>query len=328
MCAGVCVSVTECVCYGCIRVCICSYICVRICTTLSCMCKDYLLVQRDVAFGKKNVSSAAPVSGLWLPTLASLYYQDTSTNPLGDTPGCSFWIELSMPTFLVRDYGTAEAVWVRLHVDGDGTIGANLRWIQKTATRLPEAHMLGFGAPGQSVGPWVVDKLGSYVDVRPTQMAPYCSTHLHAVGEGGVKDMDSGTTIRSLDAALVSLGRSANPYPSPVVHAGDPDATARDGAADGSGELNFVLQNNLWDTNYPVSRAHCHICEYVCRWLSSRCQNYISSHIVLMDSSVSHENIALPFCRCGSRSMPLGVTWSFVSGSTCGDFEAFEKICV
>ena len=99
---------------------------------------------------------------------------------------------------------------------------------------------------------WEVDKLGSYVDVRPEVMAPYCSTHLHAAGDGGVRDSASGLIIRSLDAALVSLGAGANPYPSPVVHAGARGVASRAGAADGSGEATFQLMNNLWDTNYPV----------------------------------------------------------------------------
>ena len=128
------------------------------------------------------------------------------------------------------------------------------RWVNKSATRLPEAHMVGYGLadaqPAAGDGTWLVEKLGQYVDVRPSQMAAYCSTHLHAAGDGGVRDSASGLAIRSLDAALVSLGAAANPWPSPVVHAGA--ATAKLGAADGSRERNFMLQNNLWDTNYPV----------------------------------------------------------------------------
>lgn len=75
---------------------------------------------------------------------------------------------------------------------------ADVRWIGKRPTRLPEATLLmmplapcagGSGQKGSA--PWEVEKLGSWVDT--THVVPSGgAAHLHAVGDGGARRTCAG----------------------------------------------------------------------------------------------------------------------------------------
>lgn len=175
--------------------------------------QEYLLVQRDVAFGKQNVDNVAhPVSGHWLPEMVAAHAKVNATS------GCEFWIELAMTPFLAEKYGAAQTLWSHFNLSAgasaskskrksatasnsasldtapdqhsqDGSqssvrLEVEVRWLNKTATRLPEAHFVGYDTVPTSKQPtgsssvstlprygqgdvWLVDKLGQYVDVSP-----------------------------------------------------------------------------------------------------------------------------------------------------------------
>ncbi len=101
----------------------------------------------------------------------------------------------------------------------------------KTATRLPESTSVRFAPSSQCA--WSMRKLGQ--DLDPSKVQVGGSKHLHAVD--GV--WCGGLAIEPVDAPLVSFGtRSAFPTP---VSTTLPNLQSA---------ANFVLHNNLWNTNY------------------------------------------------------------------------------
>merc|ERR1711907_610627 len=92
-----------------------------------------------------------------------------------------------------------------------------VRWLNKTRTRLPEAHFVGFGTTHET-NSWKVEKLGQMVDVGIQEMASGSSAHLHAAGDGGMQTCFNRTCLRvvAVDSAIVSIGQPT-PYPTPLV---------------------------------------------------------------------------------------------------------------
>ena len=144
-------------------------------------------------------------------------------------------IALKPPAEAHALYGAPSDVWVRLSFsngsDSSASIGADLQWASKTATRLPEATLFalplapcatsgttGAGGErpeargGEDVGSrstaWAVDKLGSWVDTADI-VPDGGAGHLHAVGDGGARRRCGNTVVTAvgLDNALWSVGR-------------------------------------------------------------------------------------------------------------------------
>jgi len=129
---------------------------------------------------------------------------------------------------------------------------------EKTATRMAEAGLFGFSPvdPGQGAAApasqWAMDKLGEWV--LPEDVVDGGSRGLHGVSSGISFARTDGSSlfVETLDASIVSWG-GPDPYPTPVHE-----------QPDWSRGANFVLWDNLWNTNYifwwpydtPPDRPH------------------------------------------------------------------------
>jgi hypothetical protein len=92
--------------------------------------QEYLVVQREQAFGKINVDAVAhPVSGHWLPSLYSAHVRSGKANARQTSGGshghingpvCTIWTRQTMAPWLVTEYGAAAIMWQRLDVSING----------------------------------------------------------------------------------------------------------------------------------------------------------------------------------------------------------------
>lgn len=127
-----------------------------------------------------------------------------------------------------------------LHVD--------FTWVDKTATRLPEAMWVRWRPGPDATDPksWRLYKLGELVD--PLDVMQNGSMALHAVDDNGVIVMSNSKTrdgrqyklqIKSLDAALTCVG-----WPNPLPNVRSPPEVSLG--------ISTCLVNNIWGTNYPM----------------------------------------------------------------------------
>ncbi len=124
-----------------------------------------------------------------------------------------------------------------LHSDGRG-LDICLDWLDKRATRMPEALWLSFGLEAGGGGPWRMVKLGT--EIKCLDSVPGGAKYIHAVEALRCRGNGAETSITPLDSPLVSLeGRHLLEM-------------ERGGASACTGRFHFVLYNNLWGTNFPL----------------------------------------------------------------------------
>jgi hypothetical protein len=111
-------------------------------------------------------------------------------------------------------------------------------WMEKPATRLPEATWLSFAPAVRDPERWHFDKLGQAIS--PTDVVRCGGTTLHAVWHGATYDGPDGRIdFETLDAALIAPGR--------------PRLLDYQEIADSAeGGLHVNLHNNVWGTNFPA----------------------------------------------------------------------------
>lgn len=195
------------------------------------------------------MDSAAPESRSWAPSLTQLYARG------GAAPGagCSFAAALALPAETASKYGGMSGLFLLYDVDADAaapapTVAVELRWLNKTATRMAESAWLSF-APALSATPgggdmtkWRMDVLGH--GVSPLEVVDMGTRHVHAVWAGvSFDDVASG-------GPLVSIA----PLDTPLVSPGDAEHLLRyDGLAQPnmSGGWHFDVASNVWGTAFP-----------------------------------------------------------------------------
>ncbi|KJE93927.1 hypothetical protein CAOG_004643 [Capsaspora owczarzaki ATCC 30864] len=194
-------------------------------------------------FGKLNVSQANPQRSDTLASLVALYQRDDSNS---STAGAShLLLELSLPSTLVTLYGAPLHVYVQYDFSPAsapaGSVVATVTWLNKTATRMPEAIWFSFNPsapPAQPNAAWYFNKVGEWLSMDT--MIVNGSAHISNVWDGVMLASSSHSLhIRSLDTGLVSYG-SAWPFPTPLTR---PTSTS---------SVSFNLFNNIWGTNYVM----------------------------------------------------------------------------
>lgn len=209
-------------------------------------------------FAKSGMDSANPESKSWYPALKSLYQKQNAPS------GCQFVASIELPDETVTKYGGMSSIFVLFDVDTDSTlaaptVGVELRWLNKTSTRLAESAWMSFvpsvsnsGSADMSL--WKMDILGS--GVSPLEVVDMGTRHIHAVWNGVYYDnVESGgplITITALDTPLVSPGDAEH-------------LLFYDGLTqpDMNGGWHFDVTSNVWGTAFPqwsIDQSG------VCRW--------------------------------------------------------------
>ncbi|KAL3138964.1 hypothetical protein ABBQ32_005773 [Trebouxia sp. C0010 RCD-2024] len=188
-------------------------------------------------FGKPNCSVAKPRRSRLSPTIIKVYKQQEGN-------GFKALMKGSMPSWAVQEAGAPAEVWVDIQAPEDAdSLYLDVIWVNKTATRLPEAMWVQFAPPAAvaDAASWQMYKLGR--PVSPLEVVLNGSQSMHAVSDEGISVRGAGSgsweqlNIRSLDAALVSPGEPIpfpNPNARPDLHKG----------------MAYNLANNIWGTNY------------------------------------------------------------------------------
>ena len=112
-------------------------------------------MQREVAFGKTNLTTNAPgiISRSWTGSLKKMYRQQrgggggSGGGSGGGGGGDSFLQLIEMPQNLHADAGAPARAWTRFDFsrnDPGAQINITLSWFNKTRTRLPESHWMDF----------------------------------------------------------------------------------------------------------------------------------------------------------------------------------------
>lgn len=217
-------------------------------------------------FAKVGMDSAGPASREWAPALTGLWVRPGGGAP--GAPACTAVAALALPPDAVADYGAPAALWLQVDVDAGPAsappqLGATLTWVNKTASRLAEAHWLSWTlnaatapAPAPPPSYWVA-VLNSTVD--PLNVVPYGTRWLHATdplagtpggppGSFGASAPPGGAgwargyAVTSVDAMLVAPGDRGH------LLVLDGDGPGPEVGAGGGWHVN--LANNLWGTSF------------------------------------------------------------------------------
>ena len=197
-------------------------------------------------FAKQGMDSASPESKSWYPTVSALYQRQNVIT------GCQFIASINLPDEPVSKYGGMSTIYILYNIDTDmttpsPTIGVELRWFNKTSTRLAESAWMSFvprlsNSGNADVTKWYMNILNSRVS--PLEVVDMGTRHIHAVWDGVFfDDVESGgplETISALDTPLVSPGDSEHL----LFYDGltQPDMT---------GGWHFDVASNVWGTAFP-----------------------------------------------------------------------------
>lgn len=152
------------------------------------------------------------------------------------------WVEVMVRVAFPADHpGAPPEAWLQWHwADAeDLTLTLRVWWVDKPATRLPEATWLSWNPVIAEPAAWTMDKLGQ--QVSPLDVVARGGRSLHAVGRGGMTydGPDGPLRLAAPDAPLVAPGR-------PNLLDADPPVP------DLAGGWHVLLHDNCWGTNFPM----------------------------------------------------------------------------
>jgi hypothetical protein len=197
---------------------------------------NYVISTEDWAekdFGKPNIERFGAEHRDWLPSLAELQIEE-------DAEAHRLLARLEIRDAEALQSGRAafpEKLYLELMLPkAEPVIHLNFYWLQKPATRLPEALWLTFDPIVSDPQGWTMDKSGE--QVSPFDVVSSGNRHMHAVSTGfGYKDEKDSLFVETLDSPVIALGEK-----SPLnFSTTQPDL---------AGGVHCNLFNNAWGTNY------------------------------------------------------------------------------
>jgi len=190
-------------------------------------CPDWFL--KD--FGKGGLETIITKSATYVPRSQILY----------EVSPCVFSFKSIVNDTLQNLYGPPSYIYLIADLTQPKSLPITLRWINKKATRLPEAMWLSFKPVFTDAGKFIVNKVGQSIPAESVLQNGARHSHGHW---GGVRYQSPlNATIwhlDSLDVGVVSLGLRS-PFPSPLAS-----------PIDFTEGVHFLLWNNIWSTNFPL----------------------------------------------------------------------------
>ncbi len=196
--------------------------------------KQYLTKQEEWAFqdfGKPNIGRHGAVSS---KTEAKVLQGWTKNQK----EGISYFLKLQIAD--VRQlYGTPEVIWIELFFpEKKKEIVYTVQWLNKKASRLPDAYWFSMNFKVNNPKLWTIEKLDR--QVSPLNVAPNGARYLHGFNRGVFyTDNQQSISIESPDC--------------PIVAPGTPHLLEFNNRMPDMGEgWHFNLLNNKWGTNFPT----------------------------------------------------------------------------
>lgn len=189
-------------------------------------------------FGRDpSMSNANPVTMIAPQRLLGLWSQAGAT-------GTTFLVRGDFtPSTLHTDYGAPSEVWVQYDFPASpaGAINISLTILNKTATRLADGFFFRFNASSSIGGPlsWKVNKIGQSVDPFDVQWGGNQRHH----------GVDADVTATNAAGAALAIGAPD----APLACFGEPTIfpIPTNQTADRTQGVSFLLEDCLWNTNYP-----------------------------------------------------------------------------
>ena len=233
----------------------------------------------NAGYDKPNsTASASPETKVWSVKLLALYQSKSNPNTflthltMDDPKSHSYygaptelWITINLKLDMYFETGLKKKLTRQLHEFSPPVLKLDfdLVWINKTATRLPEASMFSFYPnPPPTLPKWVgtLYKIGDCDGFNVGWVVTNGSQYQHAVdyvilfaNDGKIeKDRPQiqqryvNVLMNSTDVPLVCPitgdGRTPTPFPVPLQTLPDDIVTG----------IAYNLHNNIWNTNYPL----------------------------------------------------------------------------
>jgi len=196
----------------------------------------YVISTEDWAkkdFGKPNIERFGAASQVWLPKLDGIRLEEEqrahrlSMRLQIDDPDALRSGRASFPQKMNMELLLSKT---------EPVIHLKFSWIQKPATRLPEALWLSFHPIAADPKGWMLEKTGE--SISPLDVVRSGNRHMHALSKGfGYKDATGTFFVETIDAPVVAFGTK-----SPLPFSNEqPDL---------AGGVHCNLFNNAWGTNY------------------------------------------------------------------------------
>ncbi len=139
---------------------------------------------------------------------------------------------MTFDSALHKNYGAPVEAWVRYSFGEANAVNLTLYYVNKTATRLPEAAFITFRPALRDGESWEHSVLGEWSS--PLDVADGACKGLHFVSEDGVRARGA-LQIESIDTGLLRWDAPL-PFPTPLHR----DVNLSQGAS-------FCLHNNIWN---------------------------------------------------------------------------------
>ena len=244
-------------------------------------CQSRVKLCKGSSFVKVNVSAGSPVhrnvkavlEELWVWGEQSQQSQQSQQQQQQQQQqqACRFLLKSSLPREVHDIAGAPLFVWSNITVSSGAAATAalevvvELTWVNKSATKLPEALWVRFTPDDQFITaevplssplsplPFTLEaqKLGRYVDALDVVHRGAVNFFPADAMRLSVDATNASVTVSSLDAAFAGIGK---PWPFPVRVSEQPE---------GAPDFSYNLFNNIWGTNVscrPARRSDFALC--------------------------------------------------------------------
>lgn len=182
------------------------------------------------SWDKPGLEKSSAKSALYFATLKQLWHEKRKD-------GDFFLVQVEIPE--AGDSGCPKEIYLETFLpDNEPILKMTLKWLNKKASRLPEACWFSFVPSVLPDGQFLMNKMGQ--PVSPLDVVKGGNRNLHGVIDGvSYKDSKSEFKLETLDAFLVAPGRRSL-------------LTFDNKQPDMGGGLHFCLVNNLTGTNFTM----------------------------------------------------------------------------
>lgn len=182
-------------------------------------------------FNKPGIDRYIDAHQSWSSHLTAMYTRR-------DEQGVSFFLEMRLPEQSTALGAPCTLTMELIAPRSKPVLSLNIQWIDKQASRLPEALWCSFQPIISNAQGWSFSKLGT--QITPLEIVPRGNRTLHAIDQDLIYEGGDGKFIvATLDAPLIAPGKPS------LLNFTDEQPDLFEG-------MHCNLYNNVWGTNFPM----------------------------------------------------------------------------